>query len=147
MSRLAHIAAVAAAGFAGTAAAQQKLLDTSASFATANQSIWGSGSAFNFNYNQFLGIDTNPAPLVIGSGSGDTVSVAVPVIGTYNINPYQQYDTDFRVGIEIGATVNSGSIDANLDYRLNLSAPDDLRTGERFSLTGTVTPLATSPAL
>jgi len=144
MHPLTRVAVAAAAGFAGVATAQQNLLDTSASFATTNQSIWGTGSAFNFNYSQFLGIDTNPAPVVIGSGSGDTVSVPVPILGTYRINPYQQYDTDFKVGIEIGASVNSGSIDAALDYRLNLSAPDVLRVGERFSLTGSAAPLATS---
>ncbi|MEZ5566436.1 MAG: VPLPA-CTERM sorting domain-containing protein [Gammaproteobacteria bacterium] len=124
--------------------AEQNLLDANASFATTDQSMWGTGSAFNFNYYKFLGVDSNPAPLVIGAGSGDTVSVRVPLVGTYQINPYQQYDTDFKVGIEIGASVNSGSINANLDYNLNLSAPDALHVGQKFSLTSTATPLNTS---
>lgn len=128
---------------APAAQAEQSLLTITAQFDTIGQSIWGTGNSFNFNYDKFLGVDANPAPLVIGSGDNDTISIPT-VLGTYSANPYQQYDTSFKAGINIGASVNSGSIDANLGYSLNLTAPDALHVGEGFKLSGVATPLGSS---
>lgn len=128
---------------AGAAGAQQTVLDESASYSFVGQSMWDSGGAFLFDYTQFVGIDTNPAPVVIGSGSGDKVSVSTP-IGTYSINPYYQFDTDFKLGVELGASINSGSVDGSLDYAVRLVAPDQIRVGQAFSLQGSATPLSSS---
>ena len=78
------------------ASAQQSLLNGNVSFSTTNQGMWGP-DPFLFNYTQFVGIDTNPAPVVFGAGSGDTINVSVPFVGTYSANPYLQFDTDFKI--------------------------------------------------
>jgi hypothetical protein len=125
------------------ARAQQTLLDGTASYTFAEQSMWGPGSAFLFDYTQFVGIDSNPAPLVIGSGSGDRVDVDT-FLGTYSLDPYFQFDTDFKLGVELGASINSGSVDGSLDYAVSLTAPAQIQVGQAFSLTGSVAPLASS---
>ncbi|MEQ8233386.1 MAG: VPLPA-CTERM sorting domain-containing protein, partial [Gammaproteobacteria bacterium] len=122
----------------------QPLLNADLSFVTTNQSMWGNGPAFQFDYDQFVGLDINPAPVVYGSGSGDTVRVSVPVVGTYSANPYLQFDSDFKVGVQLGASISSGTIDANLDFNVNLAAPERIRRGEGFSLLGSATRLGTS---
>ena len=131
--------------FAGTpAVAQNSALNTSASFSTTNQSMWGSGGAFLFDYQQFVGLDVNPAPFSIGSGNADQISVSVPVLGTYTANPFQQYDTDFKAGIEVGASVSSGTIDAQLDYDIQLAPDGPVQVGKPFSLVGSATKLGSS---
>ncbi len=130
--------------YASSAAAQQTLLNTNVSFNTVDQSMWSSDGAFLFDYTQFVGIDTNPAPVVFGSGASDTVSFSVPFVGTYSANPYLQFDTDFKVGMELGASISSGTIDANIDFGVNFATPDVIRVGESFSLLGTSSKLATS---
>lgn len=143
--RLFRLVVVAAALWlpAGSAGAQQTLLDEQASYMFQDQSMWGPGEAFIFDFAQFVGIDTNPNPVVIGAGTGDRVSVPTP-LGTYSVNPYFQFDTDFKLGVELGASINSGSVDGNLDYDVSFVAPDEIRVGESFSLQGSATPLASS---
>jgi hypothetical protein len=46
--------------------------------------------------------------------------------------------------MEIGAKVDSGSIDANLDYQVTLEAPDQIMAGVPFSLTATAAQQASS---
>jgi hypothetical protein len=137
------LVACLAASWGAGAAAQQTLLDETASYTFTDQSMWGPGSAFLFNYTQFVGIDSNPAPLVIGSGSGDQVSVST-ILGTYSLDPYFQFDTDFKLGVELGASINSGSVDGSLHYAVSLTAPEQIQVGQAFSLTGSATPLASS---
>ena len=108
-------------------AADNLLLDTSASFQTSAQSIWGSGDAFIFNYSQFVGVTADP--------SSTTINPSRFGSSGYYIDPYFLYDSKLRAGIQLGAQVNGGSIDANLDYNIQLQAPDVLRVGEKFSLT------------
>ena len=126
------------------AVAQNSALNTSASFSTTNQSMWGSGEAFLFDYQQFVGLDVNPAPFTIGSGNSDQISVPVPLVGTYTANPYQQYDTDFKAGIEVGAKVSSGTINAQLDYDIQIAPDGPVQVGKPFSLVGSATKLGSS---
>lgn len=144
-SRLARplLAAALVVGAPGAARAQQTLVSDQASFSFTGQSMWGPGDAFLFDYSQFLGIDTDPAPLQLGSGSGDAVSVDT-FLGTYSLDPYFQFDTDFKLGVELGASINSGSVDGSLDYGVSLAAPDRIQVGQPFSLTGSAAPLASS---
>jgi hypothetical protein len=144
-ARLRRVLLVAclAAPWAAVAEAQQTLLDGTASYTFTDQSMWGPGSAFLFDYTQFVGIDSNPAPVVVGSGSGDRVGVDT-LLGTYSLDPYFQFDTDFKLGVELGASINSGSVDGSLDYAVSLSAPERIESGQAFALTGSATPLASS---
>lgn len=117
---------------------EQSLLDFSGSFQTSNQSIWSSGNAFTWDYQQFVGPSDSKA-LTIGSGSGDTVSAA-----GYTVNPYFQFTGNFRAGLDFGANINGGSINANLDYQFNLAAPDVIRPGESFALMPSIQKLSSS---
>ena len=136
---LVSLALALAALAAAPSAAQQTLVDESGSYSFTGQSMWDSGDAFRFDYEQFIGIDTNPGHVVIGAGTGDRVSVA-----GHSINPYFQFDSDFRLGVELGASLDSGSVDGNLDYSYSLAAPEQIRVGEAFSLSGAATPLSSS---
>jgi len=132
-----------AAPFSAAAQVEQTLFDDTASYTFVDRSMWGPGSAFVFDYTQFVGIDTNPAPLVIGAGSGDRVEVDT-FLGTYSLDPYFQFDTDFKLGVELGASIDSGSLDGNLDYAVSLKAPDQIQVGQAFALTGSATALGSS---
>jgi len=110
------------------------------SFDSRDQSIWGSGTAFQFNYNDFFGIDPDPVTTVVnpGKSSGD-----VP-LGSWSVDPYFSFRTDFKLGINVGASVNSGSIDTRLDYAVNFDAPDTIVKGQAFTLNGAASQLASS---
>ena len=131
-----------------TSHADQPLLQMNALFTTQEQSIWSSGEAFIWNFNQFIGPDITLPTQTIGSGAGDTVNVSIPVPGItdpkWSINPYQQYRGNFKAGLDFGANINGGSVNANLDYALDLSAPDVIRVGEQFSLTSNIQKLGSS---
>ncbi len=137
------VAAFAAALASTSASAQQTLVDGSASYSFNGQSMWGTGNAFQFDYSKFVGIDSDPAAFAIGSGDGDKISVRT-FAGTYSLDPYFLFDTRFKMGVELGASINSGSVDGNLDYAVNFSAPDDIQVGQAFSLTGSATALGSS---
>lgn len=124
-----------------TTHAAQPLLDLNASFTTMDQSIWSTGDAFNESFTQFIGPNINVPTSVIGAGSSDSFNLSVPIPGpdpTWNVNPYFQYRGNFKAGLEFGAEINGGSINAILDYGLGLTAPDIINIGEKFSLTPTI---------
>ncbi|MBW2243033.1 MAG: hypothetical protein JRH01_13700 [Deltaproteobacteria bacterium] len=143
--RLLRFLAVSGFAFlcAAASGAQQSLVNGNASYSFANQSMWGSGGAFQFDYTQFVGVDVDPAAFTVGAGSSDKISVPT-FLGTYSLNPYFQFDSDFKLGVELGASINSGSVDGNLDYGVSLSAPDQIQVGQAFSLTGSATALGSS---
>ncbi len=124
------------------ARATQQLVSSNISFTTEDQSMWDSGEAFIFDYLDFFGIDpapnaghyVNPAPVSGGSAP----------FSHWTVDPFFRFRTDFKLGMELGAKINSGSIDANLDYHVALEAPDNLVQGEPFSLTGSATKQGTS---
>ena len=142
MTSLRNSAAVVAATllWAGGAGAQQTLVDANASYSFSGQSMWGPGSAFQFDYTQFVGIDSNPGHFTINPGA-ITQGTA---LGTYSLDPYFQFDTDFKLGVELGASINSGSVDGNLDYSVQFTAPDAIQIGQAFSLGVSATKLASS---
>jgi len=120
------------------AVSQQSLLNINSSFQTNNQSIWSSGNAFIWDYQKFVGPSANDT-VVIGSGSKDKISAA-----GHSVNPYFQLNNNFRAGLDFGANINGGSINANLDYKFNLLAPDKIRIGDRFSLMSSIQKLSSS---
>ena len=119
----------------------QQVFDSNLSFTTADQSMWDSGEAFIFDYLQFFGIDPAPRATTVNPS---VVSGGTPPFSNWTVDPYFLFETDFRLGMEIGAKVNGGSIDANLDYHVALEAPDDIVPGTPFSLTGIATKQGTS---
>ena len=131
-----------------TVKAEQSLIQMNALFSTQEQSIWGTGEAFIWNFNQFIGPDVTLPTQTIGGGSGDskTVSISIPAFPdpSWTIDPYQLYRGNFKAGLDFGANINGGSVDANLDYSLGLNAPDVIRVGEKFSLTPNIQKLGSS---
>jgi hypothetical protein len=143
MTTLRNSAVVAALAllWAGGAVAQQTVVDDAASYSFSGQSMWGPGSAFQFDYTQFVGIDSNPGSLTINPGP---ITQSVPLVGTYSMDPYFLFDTDFKMGVELGASIDSGSVDGNLDYSVQFSVPDSIQIGQAFSLSASATKLSSS---
>lgn len=127
--------------WAPAAPAQQTLVDGTTSYAFLDKSMWDNGDAFVFDYTQFIGIDSDPGFLTVNP---DAVSYSVPFVGTYSMDPYFLFDTDFKLGVELGASIDSGSVDGNVDHAVSLVAPDRIEVGQPFALTGAATPLASS---
>jgi hypothetical protein len=122
-----------------TTHADQPLLNLDASFSSQNQSIWGSGDAFIWDFNQFVGPDFNNFnnPIVVNPRN-------ISFGGGYAADPYFQFFADFKAGLELGANVNGGSINTNLDYNLSLNAPEVIKIGESFSINPNAQKLASS---
>ena len=134
------ILAASLALLASSARAQTTLVEDNAAYTFAGQNMWGPGSAFRFDYAQFVGIDTNPNPLTINPGKLSQSTF----LGTYSMDPYFLFDTDFKLGVELGASIDSGSVDGRLDYAVSFVAPDDVRVGQQFALLGSATKLSSS---
>lgn len=92
------------------------------------QSIWSDGDAFLFNYNKFIGVDTGPRGLTINPGKFSRSG--------YSVDPYFLFSTDLRTGINVGAKVDGGSVNAALNYSASFSAPDTIVKGQPFNLLG-----------
>ncbi len=102
-------------------------------FASNEQSLWDSGTAFSFDYQHFFGQAVNPSPYSVNpsrvsGGSG---------LGAWTVDPYFQFYTNFKAGIDVGANVNGGSIQSKLDYAVAFSAPNVIVKGSAFSLAAT----------
>ena len=103
--------------------------------------MWDSGEAFIFNYLQFFGIDPAASNTTVNPAA---VSGGTAPFSNWTVDPFFKFRTDFKLGMEIGAKINGGSIDANLDYHVALEAPDTIVLGQPFSLTGSATKQSTS---
>jgi hypothetical protein len=106
-------------------------------FSTATpQSIWSEGDAFLFNYNKFIGVDTGSKSLTINPGKFSQSG--------YSVDPYFLFSNDLRTGINVGAKVDGGSVNAALNYSASFSAPDTIVKGQQFNLLGNANLLNTS---
>lgn len=116
------------------------------SFQTRNQSLWGSGAAFEFNYRKFIGVDPAPSSWTFNpSASSGSVDLPFPIPDfEYTVDPYFLFATDLRAGMDVGASLRGGAIDARLDYAVSLQAPDRIVKGQAFSLSGQASRLASS---
>jgi hypothetical protein len=123
-------------------ASAAEVYNNTLSFSSQDQSLWGSGSAFQFDYNQFFG--TNPNPVTTTFNPGAVSGNAGLPLSDYSVDPYFQFRTGFKLGIGVGASVNGGSIDANLNYAVAFDAPDTIVKGQAFSLSGAASQLSTS---
>ncbi|MHB1083559.1 MAG: PEP-CTERM sorting domain-containing protein [Thiobacillus sp.] len=110
------------------------------SFSSQDQSMWGSGSAFQFDYNNFFGTNPNPVTTTINPG----VVSGKAGLSNYSVDPYFLFKTSFKLGIGVGANVNGGSINTNLNYAVAFDAPDTIVKGQAFSLSGVANKLNTS---
>lgn len=128
------------------AAQAATVLDTTLSFTSRDQSLWGSGDAFRFSYDRFIGLDVNPNRWIVNPNAiGGTVGIPGPVPDfDWRVNPYFEFNADLRVGMQVSAALQGGAIDARLDYSVLLDAPTQVRRGEAFSISSQVQALGSS---
>lgn len=125
-------AAVGVAAHVGAATLSSQQL----SFQTRQQSQWGSGDGFAYDYQRFIGLAVDPAawdfslPRVQGSIETGPITPNFD----YRVDSYFNFDTAFRLGMEVGARLNGGTLDARLDYGVAYTAPDRIVKGEAFSI-------------
>ncbi len=116
-------------------------------FSTANQSIWATGDAFVSSESVFLGTEWTDRTATIGGFTGEktTTSIPNPAWDAWNLctsacgpEPAQflTVTSDNRtgaelnvlssgkLGMEFGYTVNSGSVDADVDFSAQALLPD-----------------------
>lgn len=104
------------------------------SFEATNQSMWGGGGAASASYGAFLGVNWN-TQFTIGSIIGSPNSTIIPggciwFFGTHcwdavtadtrtglEITAY----TDGRIGIDVGATINTGQVDVVMPGQATVS--------------------------
>lgn len=108
-----------------------KSYDFKLSFNTEDQSIWSSGDAFIFDFKkQFLTPSFSTDSIKIDPGPVKTSGITV--------DPRFAFSAEGQMGVEAGFLLNSGSVDANIDYDVNFQAPASLNAGEFFKLHGSV---------
>lgn len=152
-NRLAHGLCVAALLILGTGA-RAELIETELEFASNDQSMWDTGEAFQLDETNFYGTTWNESGSVGGFVGGDT-EVLNPLWVAWNLCPFLCPDepqkfftvdttsglqvsatTQGRVGFELGVTIDSGSVDAVVDYSTQLTTPEpgSIAPGEFVSL-------------
>lgn len=131
---------------AGTAPAAPSLVQQSLSFQSHQQSLWSSGNAFQFDWQRFVGVDVNPASWTINpSAISGSRNLPWPIPDfDYQADPYFLFDTDFRLGMNVGAQVGGGSVDSRLDWSVGLQLPAQIVRGQAFTLGAQATRLASS---
>ncbi len=97
---------------------------TSLVFETTDQSMWASGDAFVLDYNKFLGPQWNER----GSIGGIEETWA----GDYGAEIWGA--TSGRVGFDVNAHMDSGSVNVTYPVGINLSYPDKAKPGETFTI-------------
>lgn len=141
--RRAALAAAASLAAAGSPAA---VLEQSLSFRSADQSLWSSGGAFQFDWQRFVGLQADPGAWVYNpaavSGSYD-MPFPIPDFD-YTANPYFEFNSAFRLGVDLGARLGGGAVDAQLDWGVAIDAPERIVRGQAFSLAGSATRLGSS---
>lgn len=123
-----------------------ELFNSSVSFSTQGQSMWGSGNAFIFDYRKpFLSPSFSTGSLFVNPGPISANGVTV--------DPRFAFSATGQMGVEAGLYMNSGSVDANLGYDVSISAPNQIKAGDFFkfngssALNGASTLVSTSPTV
>ncbi|MGY6274132.1 VPLPA-CTERM sorting domain-containing protein [Methylomonas sp. MgM2] len=127
---------IATGSFAGNVQAVEFSSGTLNFSTTTPQSIWSEGDAFLFNYNKFIGIDTGSKSLTVNPSQFSRSG--------YSVDPYFLFSTDLRTGINVGAKVDGGSVNATVSYSAGFSAPDTIVKGQPFNLLGNASLLSSS---
>ncbi len=97
------------------------------SASVTGQNMWGDGSATAIEYSQFFGTSWNTSLSV-----GD---VADTWLGSYGAELYGH--TQGRIGIDVGASVDSGSVDITQQANIVLDAPEVIYSGQQLIVSST----------
>jgi len=133
------------------------VVDSNLTFSSQNQSMWGTGAAIQLDQTDFYGTTWNESGSVGGFIGGNT-RVLNPLWSLWSICPafcppeptkYFNVDTTTglqvsantqgRIGFELGVRVDSGSVDAAVNYNTQVIVPEtrDINAGEYISLNPT----------
>jgi hypothetical protein len=151
---LARRLTVAALLILGSSALQAELIEQELEFSSEDQSMWGTGDAFQLDETQFYGATWNESGSAGGfvGGESDVINPlwllwnACPFLCPPEPDKFFQVDTTSglqvsattqgRIGFELGVTIDSGSVDAIVDYTTEIVTPDSqtVAGGEFISL-------------
>ncbi len=128
---IAALCAAATVGMMSADASHAATYGGTYSYSVADQSMWGEGSATVAGFNQFYGTSWN-------------TGVTVGDIWSYTIwNPFGDDPTVYggaeltahtqgRVGVDVGASVNSGSVDITQQADILLDAPEVIASNQQL---------------
>ena len=106
-----------------------EFFNASLSFETRDQSMWATGDAFIFDYRQeFLSPAFSTGSIFINPGAVSG--------GGITVDPRFAFSATGQMGVAAGFYLNSGSINANLDYGVSIGAASPVRTGDFFRFQG-----------
>lgn len=129
-------------------------IDTSLEFTSEDQSMWGTGAAFQLDETNFYGVEWDERATAGGFVGGET-QILNPLWVAWNLCPFLCPDeptkffsvdtttglqvsatTQGKIGFELGVTIDSGSVDAVVDYTTQITTPDpgEIASGEFISL-------------
>lgn len=111
---------------------------TSGTFTSTNQSEWSSDSATVLNYNSpLLGPSFSADPSI---GGITCVGCGVPIVPDTYWGAEASLDLSGSIGLQVNASLDSGSVNANVPFSATISAPNQLiNTGHTtFTPTGGV---------
>ena len=114
-------------------------------FQSLNQNMWGGGGPGSISYNAFLGLQWNESLSVGGiAGSSNTVIIPGgcviwcwdPVTADTRTGAKFTGQTDGKIGLQVGATINSGTVDVTMPVTASLrtSAFSTIAPGGLFSI-------------
>lgn len=109
---------------------------TTATFATANQSEWDSGSATVLNYTSpLLGPSFSASPSI---GGVTCVGCGVPVVPDTYWGAEASLSLSGSLGLQVSASLNSGSVNASVPFSSMINAPNQLNGSKNTAFTPTI---------
>ncbi len=134
--------------------AWSSVIDSNVTFSSQNQSMWGTGTAFQLDQNKFYGTTWNKSAS-FGQFVGGATQVVNPLWLAWNTcrffcgsAPPKHFNVDTKTGLQVtantqgkigfnvGIKVDSGSVDASVNYNTQVIAPEfnSVAQGEFISL-------------
>ncbi len=132
----AALCAAAMLGMMPAGAARAAVYGGTYTYAVDDQSMWGDGAGTAINYSQFFGTSWNKSATV-----GDVYSYSI-------WNPFGDDPTVWaggevtahsagRIGVDVGASVNSGTVDISQQSSVQLNAPEIINSSQQLIVSST----------
>ena len=131
MFLLAALCTAAMLGMMPAGAAHAAVYEGTYSYEVADQSMWGSGQATAINYSQFFGTSWNRS-VSVGDVTSFTVWNPFGDDATVYAGAEVTGHTAGRIGVDVGASVNSGSVDISQQSVIRLDAPDVINSTQQL---------------
>ncbi len=100
-------------------------ITTNVNFGVSGQNMWGAGSAFTFDYNKFLGFQGDKSFTIDGISDW----------GYHNWVGASVYaNASWKAGINVGVSINSGSVDVAYPVAVSLNFPSVVTEGSLVTI-------------